>query len=82
MALGILELICTVVFWFGGKGAQGRDFSNTELNIGIERISRLSRDAEQEVRRKILRSLCDLQDSALGEILSKRVADQATKATA
>jgi hypothetical protein len=42
----------------------------------------LSRDAEQEVRRKILRSLCDLQDSALGEILSKRVADQATKATA
>lgn len=70
---------CTVVFWFGGKTAHERDFSNTELNIWIDRIPRLGKDSEQEVRRKILRSLCDLQDSAMAEILSKREAELATQ---
>lgn len=72
---------CSVVFWFGGKAVHGQDFSNTELNISIDRIPRLGKDAEYEVRRKILRSLCDLQDSALGEIVSKRVVDKAAMET-
>lgn len=72
---------CSVVFWFGGKAVHGQDFSNTELNISIDRIPRLGKDAEYEVRRKILRSLCDLQDSALGEIVSKRAVDKAAMET-
>ncbi|MDO8990057.1 MAG: hypothetical protein Q7U91_10540 [Sideroxyarcus sp.] len=64
---------CAVDFWFGGKTAHDRDFSNTEMNISIERISKVSnRTAEQEVRRSILRSLCDLRDTAMNTILSKR----------
>jgi len=71
--LGGTKGTCAVDFWFGGKTGHERDFSNTEMNISIDRISRMSnKAAEHEVRRNILRSLCDLRDTAMNAIVSKR----------
>lgn len=70
---GAVQGTCAVDFWFGGKTAHDRDFSNAEMNISIDRIPRMSnKTAEQEVRRNILRSLCDLRDYAMNTIVSKR----------
>jgi hypothetical protein len=74
--------VCSVVFWFGGKSAHERDFSDTELNICIERIPRLDKNAEKEIRRQILRSLSALQDAAMEKILAKRKTDQPATALA
>jgi hypothetical protein len=64
---------CAVVLSFSGKTAHDRDFSNTEMSISIDRISRVNgKIAGPEVRRNILRSLCDLRDSAILKIVQKR----------
>lgn len=61
---------CSVTFFFGGKSASNRDFTNTEFHIAIDRIPRLSAQAEKDVRRSILRNLCDLRDQAIATIHS------------
>jgi hypothetical protein len=63
---------CTVIFSFGGKSASERDFSNTEFHICIDRVPRLSGQAEKDARRNILRNLCDLRDQAISTVKSKR----------
>jgi hypothetical protein len=80
--LGAVTGKCSINFWFGGKSSFENDFSNTELNMSIERITRLDKNAEKEVRRGILRNLCDLQDIAMKKILLKRIENQAEVATA
>lgn len=63
---------CTVIFSFGRKSASERDFSNTEFHICIDRVPRLSGQAEKDARRNILRNLCDLRDQAISTVKSKR----------
>lgn len=66
---------CTVIFSFGGRTSHERDYANTELNICIERIPRLESNTEKDVRRNILRNLCDLRDAAMQKIVAKRTND-------
>lgn len=64
---------CAVVLAFSGKNTHDRDFANTEMSISIDRISRINgKIAGPDVRRSILRSLCDLRDSAIAKIVQKR----------
>lgn len=77
--LGVNTGTCTITFAFGGKSAHDDDFSNTELVITIDRISRPSKEIEKEARRRILSQLSDRQDTLLKEIEEKR---KSTKAVA
>jgi hypothetical protein len=64
---------CTVIFWFGGRNLNDRELANTELNISIEKISgKMSRESEKIIRRSILKSIWDLQESALTFIARQR----------
>lgn len=64
---------CAVVFSFSGKNSHERDFSNTEMSISIDRISKAgNKVVEPEIRRNVLRDLCDLRDMAIKQIVKKR----------
>lgn len=62
---------CLVVFSFSSRGVQGR-YARSELSASIERLPRLSKNAEATVRKSILRSICDLQDFALSDVHARR----------
>ena len=63
---------CSVTFSFGGKAPAERDFTNTEFHIAIDRIPRVKAQAEKDIRKSVLRNLCDIRDDAIKKIDSAR----------
>lgn len=68
---GTNEGTCMISFSFPSKHTKGDDFSNSTLDISIEKLSKIEKASETNVRKKIKECLRELQNHAQKEALKK-----------
>ncbi|MFT0696593.1 hypothetical protein ACDX34_21120 [Acinetobacter bereziniae] len=63
---------CGIEFCFTGKSTKDNDYSGTIFNFSIEKLSRLEKNSQQEVRKKIISKVQEIRDKAFNFVLTKK----------
>lgn len=63
---------CGIEFCFTGKSTKDNDYSGTIFNFSIEKLSRLEKNSQQEVRKKIISKVQEIRDRAFNFVLTKK----------
>lgn len=60
---------CGVEFTFSGRSTRGDDYSGTMFSFCIERLSRIEKSSQGEVRKNIIRRLQQIRDDAFSFVM-------------
>ncbi|MDC4918693.1 GapS4b family protein [Acinetobacter baumannii] len=63
---------CGIEFCFTGKSTKDNDYSGTVFNFSIEKLSRLEKNSQHEVRKKIISKVQELRDKAFNFVSTKK----------
>lgn len=63
---------CGIEFIFSGKSTKDTDYSGTIFNFSIEKLSRLEKNSQHEVRKKIISKVQEIRDKAFNFISTKK----------
>lgn len=62
---------CGIEFLFAGKSTKDNDYSGTIFNFSIEKLSRLEKNSQNEVRKKIINKVQEIRDKAFNFVSTK-----------
>lgn len=62
---------CGIEFLFSGKSTKDNDYSGTSFNFSIEKLSRLEKNSQHEVRKKIISKVQEIRDKAFNFVSTK-----------
>ncbi|MCH4249163.1 MAG: hypothetical protein LKF82_15305 [Acinetobacter populi] len=63
---------CGIEFCFTGKSTKDNDYSGTIFNFSIEKLSRLEKNSQHAVRKKIISKVQEVRDKAFNFVLAKK----------
>ncbi|WP_343569221.1 hypothetical protein [Acinetobacter sp.] len=63
---------CGIEFLFAGKSTKDNDYSGTIFNFSIEKLSRLEKNSQHEVRKKIIHKVQEIRDKAFSFVSTKK----------
>lgn len=59
---------CGIDFFFSGKSSKGIDYSGTLFSFSIERLSRIEKSSQAEIRKNIIQRIQEARDSAFAHV--------------
>lgn len=59
----------TVIYWFGGKNRQDRDYEGTEFTFSVEKITGIRNVLPKTTKDSLIRMVSELRDAALSKAL-------------
>lgn len=63
---------CGIEFCFTGKSTKDNDYTGTVFNFSIEKLSRLEKNSQHEVRKKIISKVQEIRDKAFNFVSTKK----------
>lgn len=63
---------CGIEFLFAGKSTKDNDYSGTIFNFCIEKLPRLEKNSQHEIRRKIINKVQEIRDKAFNFVSTKK----------